>query len=65
MYSFRNDYAEGAHPRILQVLQETNLEQTEGYGEDIYSLEAAEFIKARFGRNISGCYFIPGRHSLI
>lgn len=60
MYSFRNDYAEGAHPRILQVLQETNLEQTEGYGEDIYSLEAAEFIKARFGRNDVDIHFIPG-----
>jgi threonine aldolase len=60
MYSFRNDYAEGAHPRILQVLQETNLEQTEGHGEDIYSLEAAEFIKARFGRNDVDIHFIPG-----
>ncbi|MFY9494943.1 MAG: aminotransferase class I/II-fold pyridoxal phosphate-dependent enzyme [Limnochordia bacterium] len=60
MYSFRNDYAEGAHPRILQVLQETNLEQTEGYGEDIYSLEAAEFIKARLGRSDVDIHFIPG-----
>lgn len=45
MYSFKNDYSEGAHPRILQVLQDTNLEQVEGYGEDCYSLQAATLLK--------------------
>lgn len=34
MIYFNYDYAEGAHQRILQQLQETNLEQTEGYGQD-------------------------------
>ena len=34
MYSFRNDYSEGAHPLVLQALAETNLEQTVGYGRD-------------------------------
>ena len=24
MYSFRNDYSEGAHPRILKAMMETN-----------------------------------------
>ena len=28
MYSFRNDYSEGAHPRVLQALADTNLRQT-------------------------------------
>lgn len=28
MYSFKNDYSEGAHSRILNALVETNLEQT-------------------------------------
>ena len=32
MYSFRNDYSEGAHSKVLQALMETNLEQTVGYG---------------------------------
>ena len=31
MYSFKNDYSEGAHPRILQALLDTNLIQEEGY----------------------------------
>ena len=34
MYSFRNDYSEGAHSKVLQALMETNLEQTVGYGLD-------------------------------
>ena len=28
MYSFRNDYSEGAHPKVLQALADTNLRQT-------------------------------------
>lgn len=36
MISFRCDYSEGAHPEILRRLQETNLEQVNGYGEDPY-----------------------------
>ena len=34
MYSFRNDYSEGAHPKVLKALTETNFEQTRGYGLD-------------------------------
>jgi len=34
MYSFRNDYSEGVHPKVLQALTDTNLEQTVGYGND-------------------------------
>lgn len=28
MLSFLNDYSEGAHPRILKALADTNLDQT-------------------------------------
>ncbi|GHV35496.1 amino acid lyase [Synergistales bacterium] len=49
MYSFKNDYAEGAHPRILQALSDTNLEQSEGYGCDEHSLAAVQLIKKRLG----------------
>ena len=34
MIRFECDYGEGAHPRILERLAETNLFQTCGYGED-------------------------------
>ena len=45
MYSFRNDYSEGAHPLIIKALTESNLEQTEGYGEDCYSKAAIKQLK--------------------
>ena len=31
---FASDYQEGAHPRILKRLEETNLIQSTGYGKD-------------------------------
>ena len=46
MLAFENDYSEGAHPRILQRLLETNLEQASGYGADPYCASAIEKIKA-------------------
>lgn len=60
MYSFMNDYGEGSHPRILQALLETNLEQVAGYGEDRYSSEAVELIKRKVGRTDVDVHLIPG-----
>ena len=34
MLSFENDYSEGCHPRILEALTRTNLEQLPGYGAE-------------------------------
>ena len=45
MYSFRNDYSEGAHPRVLQALTDTNAVQTVGYGMDPCCREAADTIR--------------------
>ena len=45
MILFTSDYTEGAHPRIIEKLAETNMEQTVGYGEDPYCEEAREAIK--------------------
>ena len=44
MLDFRNDYAEGAHPAVLQRLIETNAEQLPGYGSDRYSTSARHKI---------------------
>ncbi|MEH7417458.1 aminotransferase class I/II-fold pyridoxal phosphate-dependent enzyme [Neobacillus drentensis] len=60
MYSFKNDYSEGAHPQILKALMETNLVQEEGYGEDHYSLQAIELIKRKLGRNDVDVHFLTG-----
>jgi threonine aldolase len=60
MYSFKNDYREGAHPQILKALMETNLVQEEGYGEDDYSLQAIELIKGKLGRTDVDVHLLTG-----
>lgn len=60
MYSFKNDYSEGMHPRILNALAASNLEQTEGYGEDRYSQKAAELLKEKIGRTDIDIHFLTG-----
>jgi threonine aldolase len=46
MRTFECDYTEGAHPKILEALSETNMVQMSGYGFDPYTESAAEKIKA-------------------
>lgn len=60
MYSFKNDYSEGAHPRILSALIESNLEQLEGYGEDSYTKEAIEILKQKINRQTVDIHLFPG-----
>ena len=45
MYSFKNDYSEGAHPRLLEALGACNFEQAEGYGLDRYTQAAVKLLK--------------------
>ena len=45
MYSLKNDYSEGAHPRILEALFESNFSQEEGYGYDVHTKNAISKIK--------------------
>ncbi len=60
IYQFLNDYSEGAHPAILELLAQTNLEQEIGYGEDRFCLEAASLIKARLESPQSAIHFASG-----
>lgn len=60
MISFKNDYSEGAHPQVLETLLRTNLEQTDGYGEDPYTLEAYELIKEKIQCKDCNIRFIVG-----
>ena len=60
MIRFNCDYGEGAHPRILARLQETNLVQTPGYGEDEYCREAAGIIRKLCGREDLDVHFLMG-----
>ncbi|SMG29073.1 threonine aldolase family protein [Sphingobacterium psychroaquaticum] len=58
MYIFTNDYAEGAHPAILQKMLDTNFEQQTGYGEDQYSIAAKKAIRKEIGNPHASIYFI-------
>lgn len=60
MIFFRNDYSEGAHPKILEALVKTNMEQTLGYGEDHYCLEAAQMIKDKINAPHADVHFFVG-----
>ena len=60
MYQFQCDYNEGAHPRIIERLLQTNLEQTVGYGEDHYCAEAREAIRKAIGRPDADVHFLVG-----
>ncbi|MDE1192765.1 MAG: low specificity L-threonine aldolase [Arachidicoccus sp.] len=60
MYSFKNDYSEGAHPAILNKLIETNLVQQAGYGEDEYSTEAKNILKQKLNNPDAKIYFVSG-----
>lgn len=59
-YSFKSDYSEGAHPNILQALNQTNLNQEEGYGEDKYSLEAVKILRKKIANSNAEIHFVSG-----
>ena len=60
MIRFECDYTQGAAPEILRRLEETNLEQTPGYGEDSYCAAAGEKIRALVGRQDAEVHFLVG-----
>lgn len=60
MIRFECDYAEGMHPRILNRLLETNLEQTPGYGMDPHCERARALIRAACGREDADVHFLVG-----
>lgn len=60
MIRFNCDYSEGAHPRILEKLAQTNLEQAPGYGQDAYCRQAADLIKSLCQTPQAEVHFLAG-----
>lgn len=60
MLEFQCDYAEGAHPKIMERLMETNMDQTPGYGMDIYCDEARRLIRQECQREDADVQFLVG-----
>lgn len=60
MIRFNCDYLEGAHPKIMERLLETNFVQTLGYGEDEFCERAREIIKEKCGAPDAYVQFLVG-----
>ena len=60
MIRFNSDYLEGAHPRILERLAETNMAQTPGYGEDRFCERARETIRRLCAAPDADVHFLVG-----
>lgn len=60
MISFRSDYSQGAHPKVLEALAATNLEHTDGYGLDPHCEHAAAMIRELVGKPDAAVHFLPG-----
>lgn len=60
MIYFINDYLRGAHPKVLNALVNTNMEQTAGYGFDEYTAMAEEKIKKICNCAEGKVYFLQG-----
>jgi len=61
MYSFNNDYSEGAHPKILEAMLNSNLVQHDGYSmDDEHTPHAKELIKKEIQREDVDIHCIVG-----
>ncbi|MDU8929251.1 aminotransferase class I/II-fold pyridoxal phosphate-dependent enzyme [Alisedimentitalea sp. MJ-SS2] len=57
-HSFLDDYSEGAHPKILAALSETNMVQQTAYGDDAYSQEARDMLRQHMGKVNPDIWFV-------
>lgn len=60
MLRFESDYLEGAHPKIMEALLATNLEQTPGYGTDTHCEHARELIRQACQAPDADVHFLVG-----
>lgn len=60
MYSFQNDYSEGAHPNILRALETINYHQNNSYGLDVHCDNARDKIQEALENYGVDIHFITG-----
>ena len=59
-YSFKNDYSELIHPRVLEALSCVGNSQFDGYGLDEHSILAGELIKEITAQPSADVHFVSG-----
>lgn len=57
---FENDYSNGAHPKVLQALIDTNEDTTDVYSEDEYCEKARRLIQTLCRDSGAAVHFLPG-----
>ena len=60
MVYFNCDYTEGAHPKIMDKMAASNLEQTPGYGTDAYCERARALIRKECQAPDAAVHFLVG-----
>lgn len=60
MLNFASDYTEGCHPKVLEALTRSNMEQLTGYGTDVYTERAKEKIRSFIGCPEAEIFFLTG-----
>ena len=60
MFNFRNDYSQGAHPRVLEAVAACNLEGNPGYGADPHCARAAGLIRQLCAAPDAAVHFFIG-----
>jgi threonine aldolase len=59
-HCFFDDYSEGAHPRVLELLASSNLAQESGYGHDSLSRRGVELLRTAVGNPDADIHFVSG-----
>lgn len=57
---FFDDYSEGAHPRVLELLAASNLRQEPGYGHDSLTARAITLLRTAIGREDAAVHLLSG-----
>jgi threonine aldolase len=58
--SFKNDYSQGCHPKILEALAKNNFDAQNGYGLDDYSINAGKIIRQKINNDKAKVHFVSG-----
>lgn len=59
-YNLMYDYAEGAHPAIIEAMSNTNMVQQSGYSEDEFCAEASQMIRNELKYKDADVHFVSG-----
>jgi threonine aldolase len=59
-HRFFDDYSEGAHPRVLELLAASNLQQEAGYGHDPLTARAIALLRAAIDNGDAAVHLLSG-----